>query len=84
MKKRLTFQCWNCSKTYTLLREITSEQKLFVACPYCNAEGVVDLRPYRTEKKTVYRDTESGEQEPIPELILPDILPTKPPEESAS
>jgi DNA-directed RNA polymerase subunit RPC12/RpoP len=82
MKKRLTFQCWNCSKTYTLLREITSEQKLFVACPYCNAEAVVDLLPFR--KISVFKDLGSGEQEIGPELQLPDVLPTKPREETAS
>jgi transposase-like protein len=28
MAKRLTFKCWNCSKNFTLLREITKEQTL--------------------------------------------------------
>ena len=42
MKKRLKFKCWHCERTYSLFREITDEQKITIACPYCNKEGVVD------------------------------------------
>ena len=77
MKKRFTFQCWNCPKTYTLFREITKEQELNVACPYCRAEAVVDLKPY--PKKTVILRGDGGVEQETEELELPEILPTHPP-----
>jgi len=80
MKKRFKFQCWNCKRTYTLFREITEEQTLTVACPYCNTEAVVDLKPYRKETKTVLRREGDAEQNLGEELQLPDILPTQKPE----
>jgi len=91
MKKRFTFKCWNCNRTYTLQREITDQQVLTVACPYCNSEGVVDLDPYRKEIKnvmkniTVMRDVSSDDSidestNAEEELDLPDILPTHKPE----
>ncbi|NWG34994.1 MAG: hypothetical protein HXY42_11155 [Chloroflexi bacterium] len=74
MKKRFTFQCWNCKKTYTLFKEITKEQVIIVACPYCGKEAVFDPNPY-PPKKVVLRGEGDTEQE-IEELDLPDILPT--------
>jgi hypothetical protein len=81
MGKRYTFQCWNCPKTYTLFREITDQQTLFVACPYCNAEAVVMLDPFRRENKPVSILKAVGGDEPSlgMELQLPDILPTQKP-----
>jgi DNA-directed RNA polymerase subunit RPC12/RpoP len=80
MKKRLTFKCWNakCKKTYTLFRELTDEQVIMVACPYCNAEAKVDLKPYR--KKNVFRGENVAGQSPGKEFELPAILPTQQPE----
>jgi DNA-directed RNA polymerase subunit RPC12/RpoP len=80
--KRFTFKCWNCGKTYTLLREITKEQKLAVACPFCNAEGVVDLEPFLKKVKPVLRrDTENASgNDLLEELDLPEVLPTHAPE----
>ncbi len=80
MKKRFTFKCWKCDQTYTLFREITDEQQLFVGCPFCNAEAVVDLKPFRKEKKTIFRGESENEQSLGIELDLPDILPTEKPE----
>ena len=82
MKKRFTFQCWNCEKTYTLFREITKEQKISVACPYCNTEAVVDLDPFRKEKKVVSLVRGEGDEEQSlgVELELPEIIPTQKPE----
>jgi DNA-directed RNA polymerase subunit RPC12/RpoP len=80
MKKRFTFQCWNCQKTYTLFREITKGQVITVACPYCNKEAVFDPNPYPPKKVVLRgegdRDQESGE------LDLPDVLPTQEPDSS--
>ena len=84
MKKRLKFKCWNCERTYTLSREITEEQVLTVACPYCNAEGVVDLGTYPRRKIQVFRNLSVLSQDDDltlgTEPELPDILPTQKPE----
>ena len=80
MKKRFTFKCWNCERKYTLFREITDEQVLTVACPYCNAEGVVDLKPHRKQTKIVVRREGDDEQSVGEELDLPKVLLTQKPE----
>lgn len=79
-KNRPTFKCWNCSRTYSLFREITDEQTLKVACPYCNAEAVVDLKPYRKKKPIPLVRGENDGAAFVEELKLPDILPTQKPE----
>lgn len=75
MHQRYTFKCWNCSRTYTLLRDITPDQTLMVACPYCNADAVVDLAPYGKQIKHVMKGSEQ-EQDLGEALNLPDVLPT--------
>jgi DNA-directed RNA polymerase subunit RPC12/RpoP len=81
MKKRFEFKCWNCHRTYTLFREITDEQVLAVACPYCSKEGVVALEPYRRPKPIdVHKGVGNKPSLEIDELDLPDILPTQKPE----
>ena len=77
MNKKLKFQCWNCPKIYNVSCEITKEQKLFVQCPYCKAEGVVDLRPYDLRKTEVVRGDDESEQFLGDEQGLPEILPTQ-------
>ncbi|MCG2788314.1 MAG: hypothetical protein L6461_24765 [Anaerolineae bacterium] len=73
-KKRYTFKCWNCQKTYTLQREITAEQKWIVACPYCLKEAVV-LLSFLPKKKTVFRGGQAEAENE--ELDLPEIIPTE-------
>lgn len=92
MNKRLRLQCWNCPKTYfhnletvnntdiDVLRRDVSQQTLIVSCPYCGAEAVVDLRPYKKQMKTVIRGEDKMNQGNNKELNLPDILPTRKPE----
>lgn len=70
MAKRYKFQCWNCPKVYFQSLEITDQQEIIVSCPYCKAEAVVDLRPYRKKIVSVMR----GDDE---QIKLPDVLPTK-------
>lgn len=77
MEKRFEFKCWKCERTYTLFREITNQQELFVGCPYCNTEGVVKLDPFRKQTKTVLRGKNAAEASLGDELQLPDILPTQ-------
>jgi DNA-directed RNA polymerase subunit RPC12/RpoP len=77
MKKRFTFKCWNCGKTYTLLREITETQELIVACPFCEKEAIVKLEPFKRDVKSMLRGAE-GEADSIGfEYDFPDVLPTE-------
>ena len=78
---RFTFACWNCTKSYTLFREISDEQVLTVACPFCHADGVVELAQHRKPKpKTVMRGSGDDTAAPGEELVLPPILPTQKPD----
>ena len=80
MEKRLEFKCWNCQKTYSLLRKIEAgKPQLWVACPFCGKEAVVDLDPYRKPVDTIYRQ-DSPQNITVGETVydLPDILPTQP------
>jgi DNA-directed RNA polymerase subunit RPC12/RpoP len=79
MNQRYTFKCWRCSKTYTLLRDITGQQTLVVACPYCNADAIVDMAPLGKKIKQVIKGA-GQEQDLGEELVLPDVLPTAKPE----
>lgn len=78
-KKRLTFLCWHCRRTYSLLRELYERKKLFVACPFCGEKGVVDLAPYPKKTIQVYRGDSQGGAVETYELDLPETLPTRPP-----
>lgn len=80
MKKRFTFKCWNCERTYTLFREITNQQTLQVACPYCKADGVVDLAPYLKDKKIIVKREGDTDENIGHEYQFPDVLPTNKPE----
>jgi len=80
MQKRQEFICWNCKRTYSLFIEITDQQRLIVACPYCLQEGIVDLDPYRKDVKDALRSADKKAGESKKDLILPDILPTLKPE----
>jgi len=81
VKKRLTFKCWNCQRTYSLLRELTGKEKLFAACPYCGAEAVVDLDAYASPALTTYKHVHPGGGPDGFVLDLPDVLPTRQPTE---
>ena len=84
MKKRYEFQCWNCPKVYFQSLEISDQKKLIVTCPYCDAEAVVDLRPYFKPLTTVMRKVDlyvdNSRKDNEGELQLPDVLPTIMPE----
>jgi DNA-directed RNA polymerase subunit RPC12/RpoP len=80
MKIRPKFNCWNCHRDYSLLREVNEGLKLLVQCPYCGAEGEVDLAQfYRTEAVDILRSGRAGPLN-LELLDLPDLLPTKPPD----
>ena len=75
---RLKFKCWNCPRKYTLLRPLSEDLKLFVACPYCGKEAMVDLAPYKTTIDVLKSGAPAGETGAF-ELKLPKILPTAEP-----
>jgi DNA-directed RNA polymerase subunit RPC12/RpoP len=76
-EKRVTLQCFNCPRTYTLRRDV-SQAKLIVECPYCGAEGEVDLAPFREPSLNIHRGEGGGSQTSDMQLNLPDVLPTQP------
>ena len=78
MEKRLVFRCWNCGRKYSLFKEITNQQELIVACPFCNKEAVVKLEIHR--KKSVLKGVADGEQALGYEYQFPDVIPTEKPE----
>lgn len=82
MSKKLKLQCWNCPKTYFETLDITDQQEIIVRCPYCRAEAVVNLKPYRKKTMTVIKhiDLRNLGNENNEELQLPDTLPTRKPE----
>ena len=80
MKKRQKFLCWSCGRKYSLYKEITTQQTLIVPCPYCHAEAVVKLEPYRKEMKTVIRGDEAQDQALGYEYLFPDAIPTQKPD----
>ena len=80
MEKRFKFMCWNCQREYTLFKEITSQQELIVPCPFCNAEAVVKLQPYRKQKKSLLRGDAGNEVAAGYEYQFPDVIPTQKPE----
>ena len=80
MEKRLEFECWHCQKTYSLLRKIEEGQPiLWVACPFCHKEAVVDLDPHRKKVDKIHRD-DGSPQVSGDEMVydLPKVLPTQP------
>jgi DNA-directed RNA polymerase subunit RPC12/RpoP len=82
MSKKLKLQCWNCPKTYFATLDITDQQEVIVRCPYCKAEAVVNLKPYRRKTMTVLKhiDLRTLSNESNEEIQLPDVLPTRKPE----
>jgi len=78
MKKRFTFKCWNCGKTYALLREITEAQELIVACPFCEKEAIVKLEPFKKKVISNLRGEGNDADEALGfEYEFPEELPTE-------
>ena len=81
MNKRFAFKCWNCNRKYTLFKEITEEQELIIACPYCNTAAVVKLEPFKKKKKTVMRGSGEDDGSVGFEFDFPEVIPTEKPED---
>lgn len=79
-KRRLQFKCWKCDEEFGMTREIVGHPKLRVECPFCEAECVTDLAPYRTEPDKIFRGSEPRRAEQTETVLnLPDVLPTRQP-----
>ncbi len=79
--KRLTFKCWHCNRTYSLLRDLTGSPKLNVACPYCEKAGIADLNPHQNNEVDIHKQPDLDKKPP--DLNLPKIIPTTAPEGEA-
>lgn len=78
MKKRLKFLCWNCSREYSLYREVEGLPTLKVACPYCNADAIANLALYRQERVEIFRSDAPEETAIDVTFELPAVIPTVP------
>lgn len=74
-EKRVPIRCWNCGRTYELLREFRKKPILLVACPFCSKEGQVRLKPFRT---SVVEMKAGDDAFTLDQLQLPDVLPSEP------
>lgn len=77
MKKRLTFRCGKCTQTFSFTKELTDEQELLFTCPFCGAELVLRLEPFRRKKITVARGEGQPEATPAWEYAFPDVIEAK-------
>ncbi len=78
MAKRLYFICWNCKRYFSIFKDITSQQKLVVPCPFCEKKCLVNLPTYRQKVKTIIRGDEVADSDEMYEYIFPDKIPTEP------
>jgi len=80
--KRITLNCWHCERDYTLFKHLNvgEQPMLYVACPFCGRQGVVDLAPYRSDLIEVLRSHDEEAQSLGETLDLPEVLPTRKPE----
>ncbi|PWH15874.1 MAG: hypothetical protein DDG60_05090 [Anaerolineae bacterium] len=74
MKKRLTFRCGKCTRPFSFTKELTDEQELLFTCPFCDAELVLRLEPFRKKKITVLRGEGQPEGTPEWEYAFPEVI----------
>ena len=65
-------------KPFQLFTRLASMEKL-VACPYCEKEAVVDLKPFQTQVKTVYRGDGESTSNAVDDYDFPGVIPTAAP-----
>lgn len=75
MKKRLTFRCGKCTRTFSFTKDLTDEQELLFSCPFCGTELVLRLEPFRRKKITVTRG--AGDETTEWEYAFPDVIETE-------
>lgn len=74
MKKRLTFQCGKCTRTFAFTPELTDKQELLFTCPFCGTELVLRLQPFRRKKITILRGEEQADEAAAWDYAFPDLL----------
>jgi len=77
MKERFKFRCWKCKDDFELTTEIVPRQVLSLTHPFCGMNAVFDPAPCTSPVADAYR-SDTGEEHV--DLVLPDVLPTTPPE----
>lgn len=81
MEMRLEFECWNCKRSYSLLREVEGKPKLNVACPFCGKEGTADLNPYQNDIVEAFKSASPTQKSFGTTLNFPQVIPTATPED---
>ena len=80
MKKRLTFQCWHCQRTFEQTRELNDALRFLTQCPFCEKEVVVDLDPYRSSVTDIFKSVDLPKTSAGETLTLPAVIPTTAPQ----
>ncbi len=78
MRKRLNLQCWQCNQAFELTLNIVGQPLFSKECPYCHAQCIIDLDPYRQSTTEILRGAEIDPEKE--ELILPTQIPTTKPD----
>ena len=76
LKQRLTFTCWNCQREYSLFIEEEDAHILYVECPFCEKEAVVDLAPYLEDVVEVFKHGSPAKGLNVTTWNFPEPIPT--------
>lgn len=78
-KQRLTFKCGKCTRNFSFQKEITAEQEWFFTCPYCGAELLLKLEPFKKKKPmNIHRGAETENESTEWEYVFPEVIPASP------
>lgn len=78
MLKRIKMNCWHCQESFELTLEITGSPCYQRRCPYCSANCIIDLNPYRSTTVEIQKGGISVDPG-VEQLNIPDIVPTNKP-----
>lgn len=83
MLKRIKMTCWQCQDNFELTLELQSSPRYQRECPYCGANCIIDLNPYRS---TIVENLKDGQEfDPqIEQLNIPPLVPTTQPKEEST
>lgn len=74
-RKRLKFKCWQCGRSFSLLKEFEGAPKLIVPCPFCSTTCIANLAPFSRKTVEVMRNDSPAQGSGIT-LDLPEVIPT--------
>lgn len=80
-RKRITVDCWSCRRHYSWLATFDGAAELYIACPFCGVEAVVQLAPYVSPERIIAAG--DGPAFTLQSLNLPDLVPSEPRRPSA-